>query len=172
LILLEIATFPDRHSPWRCKFRRNTSGGNRSSSRYGVAPPRSLEDDMAQPPTFEIPQQLRELTERNVEHARAAYGQFMDAVTQAMGVWASAAPPNLMTSSFKVVQDRAVKFAKQNAEACFSLASELANAKDVTDVLGIQSRHAQTQMQAYTLQAQELTRLMMEAAQQGMQQPR
>jgi hypothetical protein len=35
----------------------------------------------------------------------------------------------------------------------------------VADVLGIQSRHAQTQMQAYALQAQELTRLMMEAAQ-------
>lgn len=125
---------------------------------------------MAQPPTFEIPQQLRELTERNVEHARNAYGQFMDAMTQAMGVWASAAPPNLMTSSFKVVQDRAVKFAKQNAEACFNLATELANAKDVTDVLGIQSRHAQSQMTSYSLQAQELTRLMMEAAQQGMQQ--
>lgn len=120
---------------------------------------------MAQPPTFEIPQQLRELTEKNVEHARAAYGQFMDAVSQAMGAWVSAAPANAMTTSFKVVQDRAVKFAKQNAEAGFNLASELANAKDVSDVLGIQSRHAQTQMQAYALQAQELTRLMMEAAQ-------
>jgi hypothetical protein len=89
----------------------------------------------------------------------------MDAVSQAMGAWASAAPANAMTQSFKVVQDRAVKFAKQNGEACFNLASELASAKDVADVLGIQSRHAQTQMQAYTLQAQELTRLMMEAAQ-------
>ncbi len=74
-----------------------------------------------------------------------------------------------MTASFKVVQDRAVKFAKQNGEACFNLASEIASAKDVADVLGIQSRHAQTQMQAYTLQAQELTRLMMEAAQSSMQ---
>lgn len=120
---------------------------------------------MAQPPTFEIPQQLRELTERNLEHARTAYSQFMDAVSQAMGVWASATPPNAVTSSFKAVQDRAVKFAKQNAEACFNLASELANAKDMADVLGIQSRHAQTQIQAYALQAQELSRLMMEAAQ-------
>jgi hypothetical protein len=125
---------------------------------------------MAQPPPFEIPQQLRELAERNVEHARAAYGQFMDAVSQAMGTWASAAPANAMTAGFKTVQDRAVKFAKQNGDACFNLASELANAKDVADVLGIQSRHAQTQMQAYALQAQELTRLMMEAAQSGMQQ--
>jgi hypothetical protein len=120
---------------------------------------------MAQPPPFEFPQQLRELAERNVEHARSAYGQWMDAVTQAMGTWASAVPSNAMTSSFKVVQDRAVIFAKQNGEACFNLASELANAKDLTDVLGIQSRHAQQQMQAYALQAQELTRLMVEAAQ-------
>jgi hypothetical protein len=120
---------------------------------------------MAQPPTFEIPQQLRELTERNLEHARTAYGQFMDAMTQAMGVWANAAPANAMTSGFKVVQDRAVKFAKQNAEACFNLASELANAKDLTDVMSIQTRHAQTLMQTYALQAQELSRLMMEAAQ-------
>ena len=37
--------------------------------------------------------------------------------------------------------------------------------QDVTDVIGIQSRHAQTQMQNYTLQAQELGRLMMEATQ-------
>ena len=120
---------------------------------------------MAQPPTFEIPQQLRDLTEKNLEHARTAYGQFMDAMTQAMGVWTSASPASSMTAGFKVVQDRAVKFAKQNADACFNLASELANAKDLTDVLSIQSRHAQTQLQAYALQAQELSRLMVEAAQ-------
>ena len=119
---------------------------------------------MAQP-GFEIPQQLRELTEKNLEHARSAYGQFMDAMTQTMGMWTSAAPPNAMTASFKVVQDRAVKFAKQNGDACFNLASELATAKDITDVLSIQSRAAQTLMQAYALQAQELSRLMVEAAQ-------
>jgi hypothetical protein len=125
---------------------------------------------MAQPPTFEIPQQLRDLTEKNLEHARSAYGQFMDAMTQAMSMWTSATPANTMTAGFKVVQDRAVKFAKQNGDACFNLASELANAKDLTDVLSIQSRHAQTLFQAYALQAQELSRLMMEAAQGGQQQ--
>ena len=120
---------------------------------------------MAQPQPFEIPQQLRDMAEKNVETARAAYGQFMDAVAQAMGVWVSATPANSVTSSFQVVQERAIKFAKQNAEACFNLASELASAKDVTDVIGIQSRHAQMQMQTYTLQAQELGRLMLEATQ-------
>ncbi len=124
---------------------------------------------MAQTPPFEIPQQLRELAERNVEQARTAYGQFMDAMVQATGMWTSAMPANAMTSGFKTVQDRAIKFAKQNAESGFALAAELASAKDITDVLAIQSRYAQTQMQAYALQAQELGRLMAEATQSSMQ---
>ncbi|MCP4781558.1 MAG: hypothetical protein GY877_12705 [Hyphomicrobium sp.] len=70
-----------------------------------------------------------------------------------------------LQSGFKVVQERAIRFGKQNAEASLAFASELANAKDFQDVLAIQSRYAQTQMQNYALQAQELGRLMAEAAQ-------
>ena len=74
-------------------------------------------------------------------------------------------PQMEMASGFKVVQERAVRFAKQNAEAGFEMASEIAAAKDLQDVLAIQARYAQTQMQAYALQAQELARLMSEATQ-------
>ena len=120
---------------------------------------------MADNRSFEVPKQLRDLTERNLEQGRAAYGQFMDAMVQAASMWWGAMPANEMTSGFKVVQERSVRFAKQNAEACFALASELANAKDIQDILAIQSRYAQTQMQAFALQAQELGRLLAEAAQ-------
>ena len=120
---------------------------------------------MADNQSFEVPQQLRELAERNVEQGRAAYAQFMDAMVQATSMWWGAMPANELTSSFKVVQERSVRFAKQNADACFELASELANAKDVQDVLAIQSRYAQAQMQAFALQAQELGRLLAQAAQ-------
>jgi phasin len=119
---------------------------------------------MAQNP-LEIPEQMRDLAEKNVEQARAAYGQFMDAMTQAMGMWSKGIPSNEITSGFKVVQDRAIRFAKQNAEAGFALAGDLANAKDIQDVLSMQSRYAQSQMQNYALQAQELGRLMVEAVQ-------
>ena len=118
---------------------------------------------MAQNEPFEIPQQFRELAEQNIEQASAAYGQFMDAMTQAMGMWWGALPPNEMTSGFKAVQDRAVHFAKQNADAGFALANSLANARDVQDVLALQSQYAQSQMQRYAAQAQELGRLMAEA---------
>jgi phasin len=124
---------------------------------------------MAQNTNFEIPQQFRELAERNVEQARSAYAQFMDAMSKAAGMWMTAMPANDMTSGFKAFQERAIRFAKQNAEAGFALASELASARDFQDVIAIQSRYAQSQMQTYALQAQELGRLMAEATQNSMQ---
>jgi hypothetical protein len=96
---------------------------------------------MVEKQPFEIPQHLRELAEKNVEQARGAYAQFMDAMAQAISAW-SAVPSNLMTSSFKVVQERAIQFAKENAEAGFALASDLTKAKDIQDVLTLQSRFA------------------------------
>ena len=117
---------------------------------------------------FQMPEQIREMAEKNVEQARAAYGQFMDAMTQAMGMWSKGIPENQMTSGLKVVQDRAIGFAKQNAEAGLALAGDIAKAKDINEIMSMQSRYAQTQMQSYALQAQELGRLMTEAVQ-GMQ---
>jgi hypothetical protein len=64
-----------------------------------------------------------------VEQARASYGRFVNVMAQATDIWMAAMPANEMTSGLKVVQERATRFAKQNAEACFALAGELANAK-------------------------------------------
>jgi len=119
---------------------------------------------MAQNP-FEFPQQMRELAERNVEQARATYGQFMDAMSQAVGMWTKGLPANELTSGFQSVQERAIGYAKENAEASFALASDLASAKDVQQVLSLQTQFAQAQMQAYAKQAQELGMMMTEAMQ-------
>ena len=79
----------------------------------------------------------------------------------------STAPATVMSFGFKVVQARAIQFAKEHAEAGFALASELAKAKDLQDVLRLQSNFAQKQMQSYARQAQELGRLMAEALRSG-----
>jgi hypothetical protein len=97
---------------------------------------------------FEIPQQLRELAQKNVEQARTAYGQFMDAMAQAVSAWSSASS-DTVTSGFKAVQEGAIQFAKENAEAGFALANELTKAKDLQDVLRLQSSFAQKQMESY-----------------------
>jgi hypothetical protein len=111
---------------------------------------------------FEIPHQLRQLAEKNIEQARTAYGQFMDAMTQALSAWSSVSS-NAMTSGFKAVQERAIQFAKENADAGFALANELTKAKDLQDVLRLQSSFAQKQMDSYSRQGQDLSRLMAEA---------
>ena len=125
---------------------------------------------MAETPSFEIPPELREMAEKNVEQARAAYGQFMDFLTQAMGAWANS-PGSAELGGFRAVQERAITFAKENAERSFALASELARAQDVQEVLTLQSRYAQTQMQTFGIQAQQLSWLMADAVR-SMQQPK
>jgi hypothetical protein len=93
---------------------------------------------MVEQQEFQIPQQLRELAEKSVEQARVAYGQFLDGMAEAVRAW-STVPSAVMASGFKVVQERAIQFAKENAEAGFALASELAKAKDLQEVLRLQS---------------------------------
>jgi hypothetical protein len=117
---------------------------------------------MTNKPPFEIPPELREVAEKNVEQARAAYGQFMDFLTQAMGAWSQSAAGAEMTS-FKPIQEKAIAFAKENAERSFALASELARAKDAREVLSLQSRYVQTQMQTFGIQAQQISWLMADA---------
>ena len=54
-------------------------------------------------------------------------------------------------------------FAKENAESSFAMANDLARAKDLNEVLSIQSKYAQTQLQTYARQVQELGRMTGEA---------
>jgi hypothetical protein len=110
---------------------------------------------------FEIPTEMRELAEKNVEEAHVAYGQFMEFMSQAINAWSSTGAPE--AGNFKALQERAVSFAKENAERSFSLASDLANAKDMQDVVTLQSRYVQTQMQTFGIQAQQLSWLMADA---------
>jgi hypothetical protein len=42
---------------------------------------------MAQDSHLDMPQRLRELTDRNVVQARSAYNQFLDAMVQATNMW-------------------------------------------------------------------------------------
>jgi hypothetical protein len=118
---------------------------------------------MADNPSFEIPPELRDMAEKNVEQARAAYGQFMDFLTQAMGAWSGSPMGQEMGGGLRSVQEKAVAFAKENAERSFALASDLARAKDMQEVLTLQSRFVQTQMQTFGIQAQQLSWLMADA---------
>jgi hypothetical protein len=119
------------------------------------------EDAMVDKSLFDLPTELRNLTEQCVK-AQTSYGQLMHLATQALSAWPGI-PSQTLVAGFKEFQERAMDFAKENAEASFALARELAGAKDVQEVMSIQSRYAETQIHAYARQVQELSRVMGEA---------
>ena len=61
------------------------------------------------------------------------------------------------------VQERAVKLANENADAAFKLAKDVAQAKDLQELIDLQTRYVQSQMKWYAYQSQEFGRLMAKA---------
>ena len=125
---------------------------------------------MAENKPFEIPPQVRELAEKNIDQARKFYDQWMEGISQVMNMWSST-PAGEMVPGFDSLREQAIKFAKDNAEAAFAQAEKLAQAKDVQDLMTLQNHYAQAQMRSYATQAQELGRLMT-TAMQNMQSPK
>jgi phasin len=113
----------------------------------------------------DIPKEIRDLAARNIAQAHAAYNQLMAAAKQTQEMMKSIIPPNPMAAGITEAQDRAMRFTQQNLDAGFSLVTELASAKNMQEAMQIQSRHAQLQMHAYALQAQELGYMATAAAQ-------
>lgn len=112
--------------------------------------------------SFEIPEAVREIAERNVEQARSAYDQFMEMTRRAQEMVAKS--QGAMAQSALDIQRKAMKFAEDNTNASFKLAMDLARSRDLKEYLEVHTRFAQKQMQVYAEQAQELGKLMQEAA--------
>lgn len=117
---------------------------------------------MSQGQRFDIPQELRQLAEENVERAHQLYLQFMDGVARNMALW-STPTSDAVTPGFDEVRERAIKLAKENADAAFALAKEVAQAKDLQELLRLQTRYVQSQMKWYADQTQEFGQLMIKA---------
>ena len=124
---------------------------------------------MFEKPTMEIPDAVREMAERNVEQTRAAYNKFMEMARQAQSM--ATQSQGAMAVGALEIQQRAMRFTEQNINANFNLAADLARARDLREFIEIQTRHAQQQMQTYTQQAQELGRMMADAAQKAQPKP-
>jgi len=77
-------------------------------------------------------------------------------------------PPNSMLAggsvgTFKDVQERSVAMAKKNAESAFAFVEKMAKAQNVQEIITLQTRFAQEQMQVFSAQAQEIQKLIRDA---------
>src|SRR5208337_3085603 len=83
----------------------------------------------------------------------------------AHGAGTGAMPSIPMVAGFKDVQDRAVAMVKKNADSAFALVEKIAKAQNFQEIVTLQARFAQDQMQAYATEMQELQKLMGETLQ-------
>lgn len=113
-------------------------------------------------PQFEIPAAVRELAERNVTQVRQSYEQLLALVRKSQE--AIVKSQGAMTHSAMEIQAKSLQFMQANVESNFRFAADLARARDLKEYLEIQSRYAQSQLETYAQQAQEITRLMGDAA--------
>ena len=87
--------------------------------------------------------------------------------TTDVGMSATSSNPTIAgnVTRFEDVQDRAVAIAKQNADSAFALVEKMTKAQNIQDIVTLETKFAQEQMQAYAGQAQELQRLIGKALQ-------
>ena len=114
---------------------------------------------------FEIPQSMRDASEQNLRQAQAVYEQIMDFMTKAMDAWMGTLPANPMTAGFRDVQGQIMEFAKENAEAAFTLAGKISKAPTLQDALMLQTQFAHGRMQTLVAQTQEFFSLFEETFQ-------
>ncbi len=103
---------------------------------------------------YEVPAEMREFAERSVAQARQAFEGFMGAVHKTSNMFDSSATPTF--ASAKDISTKAVAFAEANVNAAFDFAEKLVHAKDLQDVLKLQSEYLQSQLEAVQQQAREM----------------
>jgi phasin len=105
-------------------------------------------------PNFEVPPELRAMTEKSMEQARVAFNTFMTSAQQALSQFEGQA--KAMQANAKDVSEKAMGFAERNVANAFAFADRLVHAKDVQQVVALQTEFIQAQMKELAEQAKEL----------------
>jgi phasin len=111
-------------------------------------------DNKGRIPHFEVPADLRVATEKSIEQARVAFNTFMSAAQQAVSEFEGRA--KAMQAGAKDVSEKAMSYAERNVANVFAFADRLVHAKDIQQVIALQTDFIQAQMKELAEQAKEL----------------
>lgn len=106
------------------------------------------------PGAYDIPQEMREFADKSVEQARKAFDGFVGAAQRTVS--AMDGPSGPLQSSAHDIGRKAIAFAESNVAASFDYAQRLVQARDMAEVMDIQTRFLKDQMKAMEQQAREL----------------
>ena len=102
---------------------------------------------MSTTPQFEIPGDMRKMTEQTLEQVRAAIHSYLQFFPRTV-------PGNVMGGS--ELTDKILGYAERNVTSAFEFTQKLMQARDIQALISLQTEFFQAQMQAMTEQAKDL----------------
>jgi phasin len=113
--------------------------------------------------TPEIPQGLRDLLKLSIEQARRAFETF---VATSEKTWTSIETSSQAArNSMQGLNEKIAEITRANADSSFALALKLAESKDISQAMELQSEHVRKQMEAFARQLEEIRDLAAQAIQ-------
>ena len=103
---------------------------------------------------FEIPQEMRAFAEKSVEQARQAFESFVSTAHQTINAFGDQAETTRQGA--KDIGQQVMAFAERNIASSFELAQQLVRARDVNEMVKLQSDYITAQIKTLTEQAKEL----------------
>jgi phasin len=103
---------------------------------------------------FQIPPEMRAIAAKTVEQAKQAIEGFISAAQRTVSTFEGKA--ETARKGAKDVGQMAMSYAEQNLASSFDFAQQLVRAKDVQEMLELQTSYIRTQMQVLAEQAKEI----------------
>jgi phasin len=103
---------------------------------------------------FEVPQEMRAFAEKSVEQARQAFESFIATANRTVSMFEGQAETT--RKGAKDLGERAMTFAQRNIASSFDLAEKMVRARDVNEMVKLQTEYVNEQMKILTDQAKEL----------------
>jgi phasin len=115
---------------------------------------------------FEIPGDMRQIAEQSVAQAKVAFDGFISAAQKAVNTLEGQAA--VAQAGAKDVSQKVMSFAEQNVSSSFDFAQKMVRAKDIQEMVRLQTEFIKAQMTTMSEQAKALgetaTKAAMDAA--------
>jgi hypothetical protein len=121
---------------------------------------------MQEMPQFaEMPESVRSIMKASIDQARKAFETFISASQQAMSSFE--APANPATDGLKQLNEKIAEYTRMNADSNFRFALKLADAKQINEVIEMQTHYVREIMEAYAKQMEDIRSLTVRLVQDG-----
>ena len=106
---------------------------------------------MSTTPQFEIPTDMRKMTEQSMEQVRRAFNSYLHFLQRGI--------PSSIVMGKSELSNNVFHYAERNVGSAFDFTQRLAQVRDIQDLTRLQMEFIQAQMQAMTEQAKDLSEL-------------